>query len=146
MKFTRSIDLRIAKNVIDSVFTKNSPLDYQKWKDFVESNSQKFTWKENTKDGKQTLENINNVPEAFKERVLQSLKKIVCYSDYDTTKGYYNINVGFNNEDHWIRIGFERDPQIEDLKIFLEMANYLDALLLKDGTEIIDESILKSFD
>lgn len=144
MKLNKSVDLRIAKNIIDSVFTKSSPLEHQKWIDFVDRNKQIFVWKEHTKDGKQTSEDINNVPELFRDRVLKSHNKIVCYSDFDNKKGYYNINVGFNSEDHWIRIGFERDPEIKDLRIFLEMANHLDALLLKDGTEIIDEKGLES--
>lgn len=143
-EFYRDTDFRIAKNTIDTVFTKNEPLEYQRWIDFVDRNKQIFAWKEHTKDGKQTLEDISNVPESFRESVLKSLNKLVCYSDFDNTKGYYNINAGFNSEDNWIRIGFERDPEVKDLKMFLEMAKHLDALLLKDGAEIIDEKKLES--
>jgi len=84
------------------------------------------------------------VPETFRERVMNSLNKGSCYKEYDEKKGYYNINIGFNSVNHWISICFERTPLIADLKIFLEMANHLDALLLKDGTEIIDGRTLKS--
>jgi len=144
LNFNRNTDFRIAKSTIDTVFTKNEPLDYKRWVDFIDANQDQFIWREKTKDGIEALNNINNVPETFRERVMNSLNKGSCYKEYDEKKGYYNINIGFNSVNHWISIGFERTPLIADLKIFLEMANHLDALLLKDGTEIIDERTLKS--
>jgi hypothetical protein len=144
LELNRDADFRIAKNTIDTVFTKNEPLDYKKWVDFIDVHQEQFIWREKTKDGIDALNNIDNVPESFRERVMNSLKKGSCYKEFDEEKGYYNINVGFNNINHWISIGFERTPVITDLKIFLEMANHLDALLLKDGTEIINEKVLKN--
>ena len=41
-----------------------------------------------------------------------------------------------------VSIGFERTPKVEDLKIFGEMAKYLDAYLLVDGTTVIKDENL----
>lgn len=142
MKFNRNTQFYIAKNIMNSVFTKNQPMEYEKWTKFVNNHSHELIWNENTKDGIEAIANIDKVPESFKERVLGSLNKVRCFSDYDDKKQYYNINCSFSSENNWVSIGFERTPKIEDLKIFLEMAKYLDALLLKDGTTIIDEKML----
>ena len=143
MKFNRSTHFYIATNIMDSVFTKTQPLEYEKWVDFIDSNQNEFIWYEKTKSGMEAFENIDKVPEDFKERVIASLKKVSCFKEYDNKKGYCNINCSFNSTNNRISIGFERTPKLEDLKIFVEMAKYLDALLLKDGTEIIDEKMIE---
>jgi hypothetical protein len=129
---------------MNSVFTKTEPLDYDKWVDFVDKNQNEFIWYEKTKSGLETAANIDKVPKDFKEGVIASLKKISCFKEFDEKKGYYNINCGFSSRNNWISIGFERTPKLEDLKIFVEMAKYLDALLLKDGKQIIDEKMIES--
>lgn len=144
MKFNRNTHFYIATNVMDSVFTKTQPLDYAKWVDFVDKNLSEFIWHEKTKSGIEAAENIDKVPEDFKERVIASLNKVRCFKEFDKKKEYYNINCGFSSANNWISIGFERTPKIADLKIFVEMANHLDALLLKDGKDIIDEKMIDS--
>lgn len=144
MKFNRHTHFYIARNIMDSVFTKNQPMEYEKWVDFVNRHHEQFIWNENTKDGIESLANIDKVPEGFKERVLGSLNKVRCFKEFDEKKGYYNINCSFNSTDNWVSIGFERTPKLEDLIIFVTMAKHLDALLLKDGKEIIDEKMIES--
>ena len=142
MKFNKNTQFYIAKNIMDSVFTKNQPLEYEKWIDFVDRNQNKFIWYEKTKSGLEAFENIDKVPEDFKERVIASLNKVRCFNEFDEKKGYYNINCGFSYVNNWICIGFERIPKLDDLKIFIAMAKHLDALLLVDGTKIIDEKMI----
>lgn len=144
MKFNRSTHFYIGTNIMDSVFTKTQPLDYVKWVDFVEKNQIDFIWYEKTKTGLEAAANIDKVPEDFKERVFASLNKVRCFKEFDEKKGYYNINCSFSSANNWVSIGFERTPKLEDLKIFVEMAKHLDALLLKDGIEIIDEKVIES--
>lgn len=145
MKFKRDDIFSIAKTPYTLGGDKSkSNIEYLKWIDFIDSHFEDFTWKENTKSGIETLENMDKVPDSFKQRVLASLNKSACYKEFDVKKGYYNINIGFNHIDKMINIGFERTPKLEDLKIFVEMAKYLDALLLKDGKEIIDEKMIES--
>lgn len=137
MKFDKNTHFYIAKNIMDSVFTKNKPLEYKKWLDFINKHEEEFVWHEETNHGKETLKSIDKVPDKFKKRVLASLDKIKCYKEFDKIKDHYNINIGFNARDNWVSIGFERTPKLADLKIFLEMAAHLDALLLKDGNEVV---------
>ncbi|MCX2682126.1 hypothetical protein OOZ15_19425 [Galbibacter sp. EGI 63066] len=145
MKLKRNDIFTIAKEPYDLGGDKsNSKIEYLKWVEFIDNHPEEFIWKENTKNGKELLANIDKVPDSFKERVLASLNKGACYREFDKKKGYYNINVGFNPVSRSVNIGFERVPKPEDLKNFLEMANYLDAMLLRNGTEIIDESYLES--
>jgi hypothetical protein len=144
MSFTRNNIFAIAKEKYNLGGDKsNSKINYEKWVQFIDDHSEEFIWNENTKTGKETLANIESVPESFKERVLISLNKGACYKEYDYTKGYFNINIGFNFVDNFITIGFERTPRLEDLIIFVEMAKYLEAYLLVDGTQIIDEEYLE---
>ena len=103
-----------------------------------------MVWK--TKSGLEAFENLDKVPKDFKDGVIASLKKIICYKEFDDKKGYYNINCSFSSANNWVSIGFDRIPKLQDLKIFLEMANHLDALLLKDGTEIINEKVIEDLE
>jgi hypothetical protein len=145
MKFARNDIFSIAKKPYELGGNKsNRKVEYLKWVEFIDNHTDEFTWNEYTQSGKDTLLNIDKVPENFRERVLASLNKSTCYKEFNEKKGYYNINLGFNFEDNIVSIGFERTPKLEDLKIFVEMAKHLDALLLKDGTEIIDEKMIES--
>jgi hypothetical protein len=137
MEFNRNAQFYIAKNMMTSVSTKNQPLDREKWREFIDNNQNEFIWYEKTKSGIEALENLAQVPEDFKKRVIASLNKVSCFKEFDEKTESYNIDCSFSSANNWISIGFERTPKIEDLKIFLEMATHLDALLLKDGTEII---------
>lgn len=144
MKLTKSTDFRIAKDLLDNVSMKTASLEYDKWVDFIDNHSNYFCWNENTEEGKRSLQNIQNVPLEFRERVLSTLNKGMCHAEWDNKKQQYNISLIFYESLNWITIQFSRTPKINDLKIYVEMANHLDALLLKDGTEIIDEEIIKN--
>lgn len=144
MILKKNTDFRIAKGILNDVFTKTEPLDYEKWVTFVDLHQDYFVWNENTESGKNTLENINNISEEFRERVLMSLNKGGCFAEFDNKKGVYNISVSINKVYNWITIQFARTPKLEDLNIFLEMAESLDALLLKDGKEIIDKKVVEN--
>ena len=144
MKLTKNTNFRIAKGLLDDVFTKTEPLDYQLWTQFVDNHLDYFIWNEDTEEGKKSLQNIDNVPDSFKDRVLASLNKGGCYAEFDKKRNLYDISLGINKEYNWITIQFARTPKLEDLKIFVAMAKHLDALLLKDGKEIIDEKMIES--
>jgi hypothetical protein len=144
MKLKRNSNIIIAKNIMPKANTVFEPLDYQKWVDFVDSNSDIFIWKEDTAEGKQIFKDIDKVPENFKERVLSSLNKVICYSDYNEKRGTYNLYAGFNEKYNWITINIAQIPKSEDLEIFVKMAEHLDALLLVDGTKVINEETLKN--
>lgn len=145
MKFTRSDIFAIAKKTYDLGGDKSkSDIQYSKWVEFIDSHPNDFIWYENTKDGIEIFQNIDKVPDSFRNRTLKGLNKYSCFKEFDVKKGYYNINLGFNDIDNLVSIGFERTPKLEDLKIFVEMAKHLDALLLKDGKEIIDEKMIES--
>ena len=139
-------DLNIAKNQFD--FSKDiiAPLDYLKWVKYIEERQNYFTWEENTARGIFLKENIDKVPEKFRENTLFGLNKISCSAEYNLKKKYYDIAVTFHRKLKRISISFERKVKIEDLKLFLDMANYLDALLLNHGNEIIDEKVIESWE
>lgn len=144
MKLKRNSNIIIAKNKMPKANTVLEPLSYQKWVDFVDRNSDIFTWKEDTPDGIQAMKDIDKVPENFKERILSSLNRVSCYADFNEKKGTYNLYAGFNEKYNWITINIVEIPKSEDLEIFVKMANHLDALLLVDGTKIINEETLKN--
>lgn len=143
MQLKSSSNITIAKSAVRTPNTGLEPLDYPRWVAFIEQNKELFLWNEYTEKGKESLQNIKNVPDKFKKRVLASLNKKVCFSEYDNATGDYNISVTFYDELNWITIQFARNPKPDDLPIFIEMAAYLDAYLLMDGNTIIDEDTLK---
>ena len=46
MKITKNTNFRIAKGLLDNVFSKTEPLDYDKWVQFVDNHSGYFIWNE----------------------------------------------------------------------------------------------------
>ena len=87
MEFTRNDIFTIAKEPYDLGGDKsNSKIDYLKWVEFIDNHPEEFIWNENTDAGKETLANIDKVPERFKERILTSLNKGACYKEYDNKK------------------------------------------------------------
>lgn len=136
------MNFRIARAESINASSKLESLDYQKWVNFIDSQPDKFVWNENTDEGRKTLENIDSFRERVRAKILSTLNKGVCLSEYDNIAGRYNISVTFYDELNWITINFARTPRPDDLKIFVEMAKHLDALLLVDGTHIIDENNL----
>jgi hypothetical protein len=139
-------ELYIASDIFDT-FDKSSlkDLDYIKWKDYINA-SDLFVWFENTKDGQEILSKIDTIPDDFKESFLSLFNYTRCYTNYNIKKNVYNISVAFYEELKRITVSFEKKVTIEDLKVFLEMAKHLDALLLKDGTEIIDEKVIEELE
>ena len=91
MKLTKNTDFRIAKGLLKDIFAKTEPLDSDKWIQFIENHSNYFVWNEDTEEGKKTLENINEISEDFKERVLASLNKTSSYAEYDYKNQRYDI-------------------------------------------------------
>lgn len=142
MNFKKIKELTIAHCTYNYLSDIKKNIDYNTWVDYINSNFEIFIWAEDTKDGKQNLANIDKVPESFRERVLIAHNKHRCFADFDIKKQSYNIVVSFY--DKKIGINLNRTPKLEDLKIFVQMAKHLDALLLKDGTEIIDEKVIES--
>jgi len=130
MQLNNNSNITIAKSVVPTANTVLETLDYHKWVAFIEQHKELFLWNEHTENGKECLRNIKNVPDNFRKRVLASLNKKVCFSEYNNATGNYNISVSFYDKLNWITIQFARNPKLEDLKIFVEMAAYLDGYLL----------------
>lgn len=142
LRLNKIRELEIAKCVFDISKACPEPLNYFAWISFIEKFG--LVWKENTVDGKNTLININAIPESFRERVLLSLnKRTACY-DFDENKNQYRVLLTFRSELNYIGINIEGKLVIKDLNLLLEMAKHLDAILLKDGKEIIDEKVIES--
>ena len=117
-------------------------IDYQKWVNYIDDKSDIFIWEENTEKGKKRLDNINNIPFEFQKHALAWLNKVWCYAKFNIKKGDYDISASCSDETKQITIYFERSPKIEELRLFLDMAKHLDALLLYRGKKIIDDKLI----
>ncbi|MGL1889437.1 MAG: hypothetical protein OCD76_23180 [Reichenbachiella sp.] len=142
MKLKRRSNITIAKSLMPTANTVLEPLDYQKWKYFIENHSDYFIWNEDTAEGKRIIEKINEFSERLKVKVLATLNKGICFSELNNVTEKYNISVTFYEELNWVAIQFSRTPKPKDLQIFVKMAASLDAHLLIDGTTIINDRTL----
>jgi hypothetical protein len=146
MDLKKTRDLDIAKEKFNLSSEIINCIDYDKWVEHIDNNNDVFTWFEQTKDGKKIIEKLDTIPDDFKNSFLSLLNKVRCFTAYNFKKNIYEISVGYSKASEKISISFERPPSLEDLKIFLEMAKHLDALLLKDGKEIIDEKVIEELE
>lgn len=136
----------IAKEKFNNINKIEKKLDYKKWVEFIDNRKDYFIWYEDTESGIYLKNNMDKVPEWAKEKALRSLNKTNSYAEFNKKKGYYEISVCFNEELNVISTSFQKKITIKHLKILLEMANYLDALLLNNGTQIIDEKVIEDLE
>lgn len=135
--------LNIDKKSFGFVTDNRDSIDYQKWVKYIDENQEIFVWYEDTEDGKNILKNIKNIPEKFQKHALALLNKVRCFAKFNSKKNYYDISVGCSEESRRVTITFERRPQIEEIRLFLNMAKHLDAMLLYRGKINIDEKIIE---
>lgn len=137
-------DPSIAKEKFDYRLDIKNPISYDKWVEFIELNSNYFTWRENTDEGKQTLADIDKVAESFREGILEGHNKKRAYAEFNEKKGYFELYIDFVEKFGKISTTFQKSITKDHLRMLLDMANHLDAYLLSNGTEIIDERVIES--
>lgn len=142
MDLNKIRDLDIAKTPFKYSKDILESIDYLKWVEFIEKNRNYFIWEEETTKGLEILKNINKVPEWAREGRLSGLNKKNAFAEFNEAKGFYLLQISYSQENKRIRISFEMQPSLEQIKLFYKMAKHLDALLLKDGTEIIDDQLI----
>lgn len=138
--------LNIDKQSFDPVRSGKGFIDYQRWVKYIDDNQDIFVWYENTENGKNILNKIDTVPEEFQEITLASLNKVICYAKFNPQKNYYDISVSCSEITKRVTITFERRPKIEEIRMFLDMAKHLDAMLLYRGKTIIDEKVIEELE
>ncbi|WP_424654885.1 hypothetical protein, partial [Capnocytophaga leadbetteri] len=105
-----------------------------------------FIWNEDTEDGIFRKDNINKIPDWAKEGILRSLNKTESYAEFNSEKKYYEIRICFIEELNVISITSQKRITLKHLKMLLNMANYLDALLLIDGKTVIDQQFIEELE
>ena len=138
--------LSIDKQSFDFIRSDYGSIDYQKWVEYINDNQDFFTWYENTESGKYILNSIDTIPEKFQEIALASLNKVRCEAKFNPKKNYYDISVSCSEITQRVTIMFERRPKIEEIRMFLDMAKHLDAMLLYRGKRIIDEKVIEELE
>lgn len=139
-------DLDIAKNQFDFDGDIEESVDYQSWVNYIDNNPQLFVWFEDTKDGKEVLSKIDSFPLKMQQSLLSLLNRVRCFAKFNSKKGYYDLSVACSSESKRVSISFERKPTMEELRLFLDMANYLGAYLLLDRKKIIDAEVIEELE
>lgn len=134
----------IAKEKFDYIGNVKQKLLPEKWAEFIDKNSDYYTWLENTDEGRETLSNIDKIPLDFREGILKGHNKCKAYAEFNAKKKYHEVIVAFNPDLGVIGTTFQKPVTKVHLKRLLDMANYLDAYLLNNGNEIIDEKFIES--
>lgn len=140
-------ELSIATDIF-SVFddSKLSDLDYNKWKEFIESNSSYFIWYSDTESGKKFKNTIEKMSPEKRKMYQGLLEKYHCNAEYSEKKRHYLVNVTFYDELKYITIRFERRLKVDDIKLYYNMAKHIDAKLLYNGKTIIDENVIEELE
>ena len=137
-------ELYIAKNCFNSIESKRlKELDKNKWEHYININTN-FVWYEDTEKGKNILKNIDSIPNDFRDSFVSLLKKVRCFYNYRNTE--YDYSIGFSEQSDKVMISFEKKITHKELKSFLDMANYLEALLLIDGKTVIDQQFIEELE
>ena len=81
-----------------------------------------------------------------KEGILRSLNKTESYSEFNSEKKYYEIQICFIEELNVISITSQKRITLKHLKMLLNISNYLEALLLIDGKTVIDQQFIEELE
>lgn len=144
LKNVSKISIAKEKQIIinyESIYS--TPLNYEKWVEYIENHNDYYTWYENSIDGIETKENIDLIPERFQERILKRLNKRTANAEFEQKEKYFKVILEFFDDSNYIRVTTTK-PTIERLEKLLDLANYLDALLLINGKKIVDKIFLET--
>lgn len=134
--------LHIDKKRFSFIGSVEGSIDYQKWVKYIDDKSDIFIWYENTKSGQEILKKIDTIPDDIRNTFTSLLNRVRCFAKFNVKKDGYDISVGCCKVSKQVTITFERSPKIEELRLFLDMAKHLDALLLYRGKKIIDDKLI----
>ena len=135
--------LWIAREKFNNILHIKNKLSYHKWIEYIDNHQDYFVWYEDTEDGIHIKNNIDKVPDDFIGKTLLSLNKRKALAEFNNKKGYYEVVIGFNDELGTISTTFMKRIKKEHLRRLLDLANYPDALLLNNGTKIMDEKVIE---
>ncbi|MBB1140666.1 hypothetical protein [Myroides sp. WP-1] len=145
MKINNIKDPCISKETFEQARFVHNKLSYEKWVDYIDKHQDYFIWEDDTPDGIYRRNNIAKIPEWAREGILNSYKS-KAFAEFNVKKGWYEIVFEFHKDLGIITTTFQKPINKKHLLTLLDLANYLDALLLKDGKEIIDENVIKALE
>jgi len=111
----------------------------ERWIKYIESHKDIFMWYEDTPEGKETIRNLNDVPEWAKERVLYSLDKASAYTiSKKIVKKHYFLIFDYNQNKRYIRVHRETTITIPMVERILDMAAFLGAKVVVNGSKFLE--------
>lgn len=137
MKISRSNFIEIATSLYKTEVPEKK-VDYNKWVEFIETHKEYFIWYEDTGDGKEQLQNIENLSEFLRDRILHSLNRIRVYSTNLLVKNPSDFIVTYRSESGTISISIEKKMSKEMADILLKMAEYVGGKLIINGTKELE--------
>ena len=144
MNLSKQTQFTIAKELMPAAKAPEKPLNQTDWESYID-NSTEFVWKEDTVEGQKILSKIDTVPENFRDRVMASLNKVSAFAFLDSNGEKYKLNLSYNETYNWISVSFSSGPNREELQIVFNLAQSLNAHLLNNGTEIIDQETIDNY-
>jgi hypothetical protein len=72
--------------------------------------------------------------------------KVRVLAEFNVKKGWHEVDLAFHGDFGIITTTFQKSITKEHLRRLLDMATYLDAYLLNNGNEIIDEKVIESLE
>src|SRR5687767_6839388 len=137
----------IAKEKFQNISNIKTSLDHHRWVEFIENNKDYFVWEKDTDGGKYILAHIEEVPESFRERRRYALlNKMKALAEFNKKKGYHEIVFSFNEDLHVIGTTFMKRIKKEHLERLLKLADHMEAMILDNGTKIIDATYLNTLE
>ena len=130
------MELIIAKEKFTDTNLITNKIWYDDWKKYIDQNKNYYSWLEETSKGKNILNNIKKVPDWAREGVIKQLNKGQALAEYNI-KGWHDMVIDFNIDNGFVRITLMKRLNKKILSKLHDMANALDAILIKDRKKVI---------
>ena len=145
IKIKSNKNLAIAREKYNNPLSISKKLSFEKWVEYINIHQEYFTWEDDSADGIYRKNNIDKIPEWANEGILNS-QKGKALAEFNKKKGWYEVVLSFHKDLGIITTTFQKKIEKKHLLHLLELANYLDALLLIDGKTVIDQQFIEELE
>jgi len=133
----------IAKEKFDYTLKVKERLSYEKWVEYVDTHKDYFLWYEETEHGIDLLNNLHKVSHESKLKHLKTLNKMIAYAQFNVKKRSFEFLLSFNVDYGVISSTFNKKISNQHIVRLIDLAKFLDAYVLNNGKQIIDETFLE---
>jgi hypothetical protein len=133
----------IAKEKFKYISDVKEKLSHEKWVEYIDAHKDYYLWFEETELGIDLSNKLRTEPEVSRLDFSKELNKTIAKAEYNEKKGNFDVILTFSHEYGTIGSTFNKKISNQHIVRLIDLAKFLDAYVLNNGKQIIDETFLE---